>query len=164
MRASPVAWAVVAVLLTAGLTACGGSSEESAAGVRTSGRQLKAFESELLHPHRFTLKQVKAAFLTRGITLRKMRNPGGGRVVVLFDPGGTLRPLTTTSESNPRPLSSSSPSTPPRTSTSRKATETSGLPTATVRSRTWKPRFTGSTKTPSPKALAWASVLSPDGG
>jgi hypothetical protein len=78
--------AAFAVLVAAGSTACGGSSGKSGLGLRTSGTQLKALQSQLLHPHRYTLKQVKAAFATQGISLRKMRSPRGGHVVVLFDP------------------------------------------------------------------------------
>jgi hypothetical protein len=86
MKAGPVVFAAVAVLVAAGLTACGGSGEKSGTGVTTSGDQLKAFQSELTHPHRYTLQQVKGAFATQGIRLRRMRSPSGGRVVVLFDP------------------------------------------------------------------------------
>jgi hypothetical protein len=87
VKARSVALAAFAVLAAAGLTACGGSSEEVGTGVTTSG-QLKALQSQLLHPHRYTLKQVKAAFATQGISLRKMRSPHGGHVIVLFDPRG----------------------------------------------------------------------------
>ena len=76
--------AAFAILVAAGLTACG-SSSKSGAGVITSGSRLKNFQSELLHPHEYTLEQVKAAFATQGITLRRMRSPHAGRVVVLFD-------------------------------------------------------------------------------
>jgi hypothetical protein len=83
MKARAVVLATFAVLATAGLTACAASGEKS--GVRTSGSQLKALQSQLLHPHRYTLKQVKAAFATQGIRLRRMRGQRG-HVVVLFDP------------------------------------------------------------------------------
>lgn len=52
----------------------------------TTSGQLKALQSQLLHPHTYTLKQVEAAFATQGISLRKMRSPHGGQVIVLFDP------------------------------------------------------------------------------
>jgi hypothetical protein len=86
MKARSVVLAVFVVLVAVGLAACGASGEKFGTGVSTSGGQLKAFQSELLHPHRYTLKQVKAAFATQGIRLRTMRSRRGGRVVVLFDP------------------------------------------------------------------------------
>ena len=87
VKARSVVLAAFAVLVAAGLTACGGSSEKSGLGVRTSGSQLKALQAQLLHPHRYTLEQVKTAFATQGISLQKMRSPRG-HVVVLFDPRG----------------------------------------------------------------------------
>jgi hypothetical protein len=85
MKARSVVLAAFAVLVALGLEACGGSGKTFGPGVSTSGRQLKALQSELLHPHRYTLKQVKAAFATQGIRLRRMRSPRGAPVVVLFD-------------------------------------------------------------------------------
>jgi hypothetical protein len=82
MKAWFAALAAFGVLVAAGLTACGGSS---GTGVITSGSAVKALKSGLLHPHRYTLKQVKAAFATQGIPLRRMRS-SRGRVVVLVDP------------------------------------------------------------------------------
>jgi hypothetical protein len=78
---SVVALAACAVLVMAGLTACGGSRVQ----VIPARHPPKAFQT-LFHPHRFALNQVKAAFATQGIRLRTMPNPYGSHVVVLFDP------------------------------------------------------------------------------
>jgi len=86
MKARTVVLAAFALFFAAGLTACGGSSEKSGLGSATTpGGGLTGFESELLHPHRYTLKQVRAAFATQGIALRRLRS-SHGRVIVLFDP------------------------------------------------------------------------------
>ena len=85
MNARPVVLAAFALVVTGGLTACG-SSEKLGTGVAGTGQPTSALKSELLHPHRYALKQVKGAFSTQGIRLRRMRTRYDTRVVVLFDP------------------------------------------------------------------------------
>ena len=84
MKARSAVLAAFAVFATAGLSACGGSSEKRVTPVPFDSAP-KAFQM-LQHPHRYALNQVEAAFASQGITLRKMHTPYGAHVVVLFDP------------------------------------------------------------------------------
>ena len=86
MKAQPVVLAACAAFLTAGLTACGGSSEKSGTGATTRGGLAQLHSGLFGTGHRYTLSQVKSAFATQGMKLRTMRRLRGGRVIILFDP------------------------------------------------------------------------------
>ena len=86
MKAWPVVLAAFAVLLAAGLTACGGSSKKPGTGVTTPGGLAALYSGIFRTGHRYTLNHVRAAFAAQGIRLRTLRRLRGGRVIVLFDP------------------------------------------------------------------------------
>ena len=83
-RTRAVGLVALAVLVTVGLTACGGSGTRSVRPL--SARDTPAAFSDLTHPHVYTPKAVEAAFAKQGIRLREMRTHYGAHVVVLFDP------------------------------------------------------------------------------
>ena len=82
MKARAVGLVALAVLVAVGLTACARSGPVKPESLRNAPPVF----SDLIHPHRFTTTEVKAAFAKQGISLREVRSAYGVHVVVLFDP------------------------------------------------------------------------------
>jgi hypothetical protein len=73
--------ATLTVLAAVGLAGCGGSHAIKPLRLRDAPPVFK----DLLHPHKFAIAEVKAAFAGQGIRLRTLRDPYDARAVVLFD-------------------------------------------------------------------------------